>query len=524
MVHEKTDLILSIDAGTQSFKACLVDLHGKIVAIEKNEIEAYFSKKPNYAEQSPLYFKEKLFETTRRLLHKHKDLLPRIKSVALTTQRCTVINLDKNGNPLRDAIVWPDQRQVKLSGKYPKMKDRLLLRMVNMYEAGTYAMKNSECHWIMQNEPEIWEKTDKFLYLSGYFSWLLTGEFVDSSGNIVGYMPFDYKKQQWASKKHFNTKMFPIEKEKLPRLCASSEILGYITKEASGLSGIPEGLPLIAGASDKASEVLGSGIFEPGTACLSFGTTATVQVTIAEYKEAIPFFPPYPSVIPNFYNPEIAIFRGFWMVKWFAKHFGSKEVQKAEKEGLPAEKLLDELINEVEPGSMGLMLQPYWSPGIKVPGIEAKGAIIGFGDVHTNAHVYRAMIEGLIYSLKEGMLRIEKRTRAKINQVMVAGGGSQNDNIVQMTCDIFNLPTSKPHTFEASALGAAVNAAKGMGYFSSYKDAVKSMCHLEQTFFPNPKNSSIYNEYFERVYLKMYSRLQKLYEEIRDIADYPRKG
>ncbi len=156
------------------------------------------------------------------------------------------------------------------------------------------------------------------------------------------------------------------------------------------------------------------------------------------------------------------------MINWFKKEFGYREVEIAKKTGKQPEQLFDEMINDIPPGSMGLTVQPYWSPGTKVPGLEAKGAIIGFGDVHTRAHIYRAILEGLAYALKEGMIRTEKTTKVKIEKIRVSGGGSQSENAMQLTADIFNMPAEKPHTYETSALGAAINAAVGMKYYQNY--------------------------------------------------------
>ena len=110
-----------------------------------------------------------------------------------------------------------------------------------------------------------------------------------------------------------------------------------------------------------------------------------------------------------------------------------------------AEQLLDELVAQVPPGAMGLVLQPYWSPGLKVPGPEAKGAVIGFGDVHTRAHLYRAILEGLAYGLREGKERLERRTGVDITELRVSGGGSQSDAVMQLSADIFGLPAIRPH-------------------------------------------------------------------------------
>jgi sugar (pentulose or hexulose) kinase len=209
------------------------------------------------------------------------------------------------------------------------------------------------------------------------------------------------------------------------------------------------------------------------------------------------------------------------MVSWFKREFGLREKLIAEKQGLQPEELFDELVNQVPPGSMGLTLQPYWSPGIKMPGPEAKGAIVGFGDVHTRAHVYRAILEGLAYALREGKERTERRSRVPITALRVAGGGSQSDAAMQITADIFGLPTARPHVYEASGLGAAIDAAVGLGLHPDFETAVGEMTHPGDCFEPDPHNHEIYEGLYRRVYRRMYKRLKPLYEEIRQITGYP---
>jgi sugar (pentulose or hexulose) kinase len=378
-----------------------------------------------------------------------------------------------------------------------------------------------EANWIRQNQPEIWDKTYKYLFLSGYFTYKLTGEFIDSTGNQVGYVPFDFKTQAWCGKNDFKWSMFNIEEEKLSKLVKPSEILGYISSEASKETGIPAGLPLIAAAADKACEVLGSGCTTPDIACLSFGTTATIETTGPKYTEIIPFLPPYPSAIPGFYNTEVMIYRGYWMVSWFKNEFAHNEILMAKKRKVVPEIILDEMAGSIPPGSMGLMLQPFWSPGVKIPGPEAKGSIIGFGDVHTRAHVYRAILEGLSYALREGAERTEKRNKVKIEKLRVSGGGSQSRTAMQLTADIFNKAAEKPHTYETSALGAAIAAAVGLKLYSDFDSAVKGMTRVGEIFEPSKESSRIYNELYQNVYMKMYKKMKPLYENIRKTTKYP---
>ena len=292
-----------------------------------------------------------------------------------------------------------------------------------------------------------------------------------------------------------------------------------ITAQAASATGIKEGTPVIAAGSDKGCETLGVGCLDPSCASMSFGTTATVQITTSKYLEPLQFMPPYPASIPGLYNPEVEIFRGYWMISWFKKEFGLREMMEAQQRGVPPEDVLDEKLYDIPPGSQGLILQPFWTPGLKMP--EAKGAIIGFGDVHTRAHIYRAIIEGINYALIEGLEHIEKKSKVKVNTLMVSGGGSQSNAICQITADMFNKPVVRGQTYETSGLGAAINGFMGLKLFSSYQEAVKNMVHPTSIFTPRADNAKLYRELYRRVYCKIYSRLEGLYKEIKDITKYP---
>ncbi len=512
--------LLVIDAGTQSIRSVLIDLKGNIIQLERTEIEPYFSTEPGYAEQNPDYLWEVLCKTTKRLMDNIKVPVESIKGMSLTSQRGSVVNLDKNGNALRPAIIWLDQRKAKVE-KWPKGLIKAGLKLINMHESLTHAIKDCESNWIRQNQPEVWKNTYKYVYLSAFYIHKLSGNFKDSIGSNVGYMPFNYKTQQWCKPGELNLNLFPIEREKLTDLVKPSELLGYVTTYASQKTGLPEGLPIIASAADKACEVLGSGCITPEIACLSYGTTATIETVNPKYVEVIKFFPAYPSAIPDHFNTEVMIYRGYWMINWFKKEFGHKEVELAKNMRKQAEELFDEMINDIPPGSMGLTLQPYWSPGVKIPGVEAKGAVIGFGDVHTKAHLYRSIIEGLTYALKEGAIRTQRRNGIKIQKLRASGGGAQSKNVLQMTADIFDLPVEKPHTYETSALGAAINCAVGLELYPDFQTAIDNMCRIDQVYYPIASNRDIYKKLYNKVYTKMYKKLKPLYREIREITKYP---
>jgi sugar (pentulose or hexulose) kinase len=515
------DLLLSIDNGTQSLKALVFSLEGQLMAKEVVAFKPYFSEHPGWAEQQPEIFWQALCQACQGLWNQHSIDRNRIAGVALTTQRGTVINVDKNGEPLRPAMIWLDQRktygQPPISGVWG-----LIFKLAGLNPTVTYLQQEAEANWILTYQPEIWENTYKYLLLSGYLTYKMTGKFVDSIGCQVGYIPFDYKRLRWAAGWSWKWRVLPIDPSLLPELVTPGQPLGNITAIAAKETGIPSGLPLIAAAADKACEVIGSGSLEPSIGCLSYGTTATINVTYGKYVEPIALLPSYPSAVPNFYTIEIQIYRGYWMVKWFKEQFGHPELRAAEDQGLEAEELFDELVDDIPPGSMGLMLQPFWSPGLKQPGPEAKGAIIGFGDIHTRAHFYRSILEGLAYALREGKERIEKRTKIPVTSLRISGGGSQSRNAMQLTADIFGIPAARPRLYETSGLGASIVAAVGLGLYSDFEKAVKAMTHVGDVFEPNLATYRLYDELYHDIYKKMYKRLRPFYERIREITGYPK--
>ena len=221
-----------------------------------------------------------------------------LAAVALTTQRSTLINLDKNGKPLRPAIVWLDQRRTEglkpVSGLWGAA-----FAVAGASETVAYLQAEAEANWIRTHQPEVWNATHKYLFLSGYLIHRLVGQYVDSVSCQVGYIPFDYKSQAWAKSWDWKWQAVPMDKRLLPDLVPAASPLGEITAEAASATGIPQGLPLIAAAADKATEVLGAGCLEPHIGCLSYGTTATINTTHKKYIEVIPLLPPYPAAVPG---------------------------------------------------------------------------------------------------------------------------------------------------------------------------------------------------------------------------------
>jgi len=509
-------VILAIDCGSQSIKALIFDSKGTLLAKEQHIFEDYEHPQPNWAERDPDIFWDSLCDVTQRIKKNNSDIFKRIEGIALTTQRDTVVFLDKALKPFRPAILWMDKRKQK-EHKPMKWIYTLITRLVNMYRTAVAVNKQCPAHWIQKNQPEVWEKTHKYVYLSAYMNYRMTGLLKDNTANQIGHMPFNYKTRKWEGKYALKAQFFQIEREKLVDLVPSATVLGTVTKQAAKETGLPEGLPFIPAGSDKGCETLGAGCLDESKAAISLGSQATVQISTKRYFEVVPFIPPFPSVLPDMYNPEIQIFKGYWMITWFQEEFAKKDVELAEKQGIKPEDFLNRHLREIPPGCNGLLLQPLWGTSVDSP--EAKGAMIGFSDVHTRYHIYRAIIEGIGFALKDGIQSIEKKSRVDIDQLVLSGGGSLSEEICQITADIFGRPVSKVQTYETSGLGAAMVGFKTLGIFETFDDAVLDMVHLTKTFLPERKNTVKYDKIFSRIYKKMYGRLKPMYDEMYELEE-----
>ena len=519
-MNPRQDLLLSLDCGTQSVRALLFDLDGEIVGRAQEAFDDYRSLQPGWLDHDGDAFWAATARCCQALWAQDAGWRAQLRGVAVTTQRGSLVPVDSEGRCLAPAVIWLDQRRAAAP---PAISPwwRAAFKLAGVADTVRSFQQEAEVNWWSEHEPAMHAATYKFLLVSGLLNHRLTGRFADSVGSMVAYLPFDYKRQAWAARSDWKWQALAVAPGQLPELLPVGHRIGGVHARASAATGIPEGLPVIAAAADKACEILGSGALTPEVGALSYGTTATINATSARYFEATPWVPPYPAALPGHYSVEVQIFRGYWMVAWFKEQFGLPERLAAEVAGVMPESLFDDMVATVPPGSLGLMLQPYWSPGIRQPGPEAKGAVIGFGDVHTRAHLYRAILEGLAYALREGRERIERRGGVRMRELRVSGGGAQSDAAMQLTADIFDLPTSRAHTHETSGLGAAIACAVGLGLHPDFDSAVSAMTRIGRRFEPIAAHVRLYDELYERVYKQMYKRLAPLYAQIQRITGYP---
>lgn len=512
----KTPLILTFDVGTQSTRCLLVRPDGSFADLcQVKHDPPYRSRNPGWAEQDPDFYYQRICETGRAVCQRSEGLLGDIVAVALTTIRDTVLCLDGDNRPLRDAILWLDKRRAQFDDPIP-LYNKLLFRAVGMSGAVENIYRASACNWIAQRQPELWARTAKYVMLPTYLNYKMTGVLADCAANMIGHMPFDYKRRRWQGPSALTRCVYNIPQEKLCELTPSGQVIGRVTREFSADSGVPEGLPLIATGSDKGCETLGLSVIQPHKAAISLGTTATIQLALERYVEPQPFMPAYPAVSNHLYNPEIELYRGFWLVSWFLREFCAKDLAQAKELGCSPEELLDRYIADIPPGCGGLLLQPYWTPGITTP--AARGAIVGLTDHHTRYHLYRAILEGIAFELYDSLKRMEKRAGIRVEEIYVGGGGARSNVACQILSDLFGLPVKRTQTHEVSAVGAAMAAFLAQGIFHDYDEAIRSMVHEGDAFHPDPDRHKLYAQLYRGVYARLYPRLEPLYRRISEIT------
>ena len=402
----KNPLALTIDFGTQSLRTCLINKKGEIEAIVKQGYDPlYYSEKKGYAEQDADFYWDMLVLALTRICEENKDKLDRISGATVTTFRDTAVLLDSNYKPVRRCILWLDQRVAKAKERLP-LFHKIAFFIVGMTNTVIFNRQRTVAHWIKENEPENWSKARKYVNISTYITYKLTGSLIDSVSNFTGHYPVWYRKKKWYKDGALKGGIFGVPNRMLCEIKDAGEYLATISDTFAEQVGLPKGIKLYASGSDKACETVGVGALSRDIAAISYGTACSIEVSNQKYYEPEPFLPAYAAAVPGWYNMDVQIYRGYWMLTWFTKEFAHKEVKEAEIVSMMPLEILNSRLTDIPPGSDGLVLQPYWGPGLRRP--LAKGAIIGFSDVHTREHMYRAIIEGITYALREGLEGIEK--------------------------------------------------------------------------------------------------------------------
>ena len=270
--------IISVDCGTQSARAMVFDDTGKLMAITKEEFEPYKTLNPGWAEQDPNMYYESICRVVKKLVEENPQLVAKAEGISLTTQRDSCVFLDEDYEPVRPMVLWMDQRRLK-DPKYMGTLHTIVLKIIGMYNTGVAVNKATAAHWVQLFQPDIWEKTKKYVFLSSYLNLKFTGLLKDNSANQVGHIPFNYKNGCWEKPWAFKAKFFQIPEKKLVKLIRPATVLGTLSKKAAEDCGLPAGMSFISAGSDKGCETLGTGCLDERSAAVSLGSQATIQIT-----------------------------------------------------------------------------------------------------------------------------------------------------------------------------------------------------------------------------------------------------
>ena len=458
-----------------------------------------------------------LVAACQALWREHAELKSSLCAVAVTSQRGSLVPLDASGRAIAPAISWMDRRRASRVPPLPPLW-RALFAAARAGDVVRNLQREAEVNWWAEHEPEMLDRADKVMLLSGFLNWRLSGRCADATAAQVGYLPFDYRRQAWCRPSDWRWKALALAPRQCSELVPATQAIGAVCAEAAHQTGIPHGLALIAAGADKACEVLAAGALAPGVACVSAGTSVSIGTGTHRYVEALPFAPAYPAAAPAKYCSEIQTHCGFWMVRWFLDEFGQAERQAAMEQGLAPEALFDSLAASVPAGAAGLMLQPHWSPGVRHPAADARGSVIGFGPEHGRAHLARAILEGQAHAMREGRDLLERATGRPIETLVIVGAASRSDLVMQIMADVIGLPAVRLHTAEAASLGAAIDAAVGAGLHADVSAATAAMAHAGRLFQPHAEDAALYDRLHREVYRPMYGRLAPLYARLAKIS------
>ncbi|MDR0885618.1 MAG: sugar kinase [Clostridiales Family XIII bacterium] len=460
---------VGIDGGSQSTKVLIIDEHGNVVASDVEPLKKTIARKLGWVEHPDDDLWDTLKIATKRLMDRWDGDKSQIKGVGLCTIRCCRTFMDAEGNLVEPVMSWMDVRS------YEKFINEDRIR----YTAPT----------------------------TGYMAHRLTGKFVDTAANAFQWQfPVDIDTWNWSEDEaYFNS--FEIPREKLLDLMQPGEILGTVTKEASELTGLPIGLPVVATGNDKAVEGLGAGLIHDDTALISLGTyIASMVCGKGNAKDPVNYWTNL-SCIPGRYLYESnGIRRGMWHVSWLKSIIGEEYEKKAASLGLPTEELLALDAKDVPPGSDGLLTIPDWlAPADQ---LYRKGVMIGFDERHTRGHIYRSILESIAMTLKNQYDGMIQELGIKPKKIIISGGGSNSDLFMQIFADMYGVTTVRNVMNGAAGLGGAICAAVATGVYADFDEAVAHMVRVKDEFTPNPEATKAYDQINTEVYSKLPALLE----------------
>jgi xylulokinase len=504
--------ILSHDLGTTGDKAMLFSRDGELRCSAFFPYETFYPEQ-GWAEQNPDDYWEAFCNSTRSILDREELQPSDIAVVAFSGQMMAALAVDGMGNALRKSIIWADLRSTSQADDVSRSigTDRVYEVTGHRLSASYSATK---IMWIRDNEPEVYNAADKFIHAKDFLVAKLTGTICSDYSDATGMNLLDISSLNWSEELLSAT---GIERDKLPDLFESTDVVGKVTAEAAGRSGLLQGTPVVVGGGDGPCATCGAGVVESGDAYIYLGTStwmgmASDRPLIDPLKRTFTFN----HFNRGLYMPAGTMQSGGGSFKWFRDTLADAESGEAEKTGGDVYEIMAAKAAEVEPGAGGLLFLPYlmgersplWNP-------DARGCFIGLSMVHGKPHMMRAVLEGVAYNM-----RIIERAIAEqgvdCSSIRIIGGGAKSGVWRQIFADILEKPVERLNFIdEATSIGAAIAGGVGAGIFKSLRDGV-GFVRVEERTDPLKDHFPIYRH--------LYSLFMRSYDQLVPVFDGLAKG
>jgi len=460
---------LGVDNGTQSTKVSLINQRGEILLTASQPLRPMVSRHAGWVEHPD----DDLWNSTKAalqmLMRSFTGDASDIKGIGLCSIRCCRVLMKRDGSLAAPVMSWMDIRAYAPFEDVPGIG----------YTGST----------------------------SGYLTFRLTGELKDTIANAhQDQFPVDMDTWKWTEDPDVLS-AFGIPRAKLLDTGLPGEILGRVSATAAAETGLPEGIPVVATANDKAVEALGSGLIEPGVALLSLGTYITSMVSGDRNQPSADSFFTNLSCVPFRYLYESTGIRGgMWHISWFKSIIGEELELRARESGQIVEELLEAEAAQVPAGSDGLLTVPDWlAPATQ---LHKKGVMIGFDQRHTRGHMYRSIMEAIAMRMKNNLDGMSRDIGTVPDRLVVCGGGSNSPLFMQIVADVFGIRTVRNRINGAAALGAAICVAVAAGTHADFAQAVGAMVHQQDEYTPDPKNHRVYAAINEGAYRELATMLE----------------
>ncbi len=494
--------MLGLDVGTSGAKAVLVAEDGIVIAVATEEYPLS-TPRPLWAEQDPDDWWNSSHKALRRVVIEAGVPVNEIVGLGLTGQMHGAVFLDGQDAVIRPAILWNDGRSASQCDEITQRigEERLLQLTGNPALTGFQAPK---VLWLREHEPENYEQVQHLLLPKDYIRLRLTGDYVSDASDAAGTLLLDLAHRTWS---HEILDALKIPGTWLPSVCEGPEITGHMQGAVARELGLPPSLPVIAGGGDNAAAAIGTGIIREGVISSSIGTSGVLfahsdNVRIDPQGRLHAFC----HAVPGAYHLMAVTLSAGGAFQW---------LRNTLRTIAPVDPLLDYdrlvgLAQQAPPGAEGLLFVPYLS-GERTPHHDplARGAFIGLTLRHGLGHMARAVMEGVVFSLRDGLMIMEQ-LGLPIAEVRAIGGGARSPLWCQMQADIFCRPIVTMRAEEGPAFGAALLAGVGAGLYPNVDAAVVSCVKTSDVIVPRAEASEVYND-LHAVYHRLYSTLKPVF-------------